>query len=84
MLLAAHAGTRRALCTLAGTWEQTQTKIRRALGEMMVGPWVATRLGILLIVLQYPESPFGPKISNALSVRLKLKTSKVSKQWFIL
>ena len=51
MLLAAHAGTRRALCTLAGTWEQMRTKILRALGEMMVGPWVATRLGTLLILI---------------------------------
>ena len=49
MLLAAHAGTRRALCTLAGTWEQMRTEILRALGEMMLGPWVATRLGTLLI-----------------------------------
>ena len=30
---------------LAGTWEQMRTKILRALGEIMVGPWVATRLG---------------------------------------
>ena len=48
--LLTHA-TRRALCTLAGTWEQIRTKILRAFGGMMAGPLVATCLGPLLIVL---------------------------------
>ena len=42
--LLTHA-TRRALCTLAGTWEQIRTKILRAFGGMMAGPSVATCLG---------------------------------------
>ena len=42
--LLTHA-TRRALCTLAGTWEQIRTKILRAFGGMMAGPLVATCLG---------------------------------------
>ena len=48
--LLTHA-TRRALYTLAGTWEQIRTKILRAFGGMMAGPLVATCWGPLLIVL---------------------------------
>ena len=76
MLLAAHAGTRRALCTLAGTWEQMRTKILRALGEMMVGPLGGHALGDpsnSIIVSRVPVRPKNLK-RLALSVRLKLNS----------
>ena len=40
--LLTHA-TKRALYTLAGTWEQIRTKILRAFGGMMAGPLVAKK-----------------------------------------
>ena len=48
--LLTHA-TRRALCTLAGTWEQSRSKILRAFGRMMPGPWSPPAWRPLLIVL---------------------------------
>ena len=59
-LLLTHA-TRRALCTLAGTWEQIRTKILRAFGGMMGGPLVATCLGTPSNSIKYPESPLDKK-----------------------
>ena len=75
--LLTHA-TRRALCTLAGTWEQIRTKILRAFGGDDGRTLVATCLGTPSNSIIISRVPLDQKISNALSVRLKLKTSKIS------
>ena len=58
--LLTHA-TRRALCTLAGTWEQIRTKILRAFGGMMAGPLVATCLGTPSNSIMVSRVPVGQK-----------------------
>ena len=58
--LLTHA-TRRALCTLAGTWEQIRTKILRAFGGMMAGPLVATCLGTPSNSIIVSQVPVGQK-----------------------
>ena len=58
--LLTHA-TRRALCTLAGTWEQIRTKILRAFGGMMAGPLVATCLGTPSNGIIVSRVPVGQK-----------------------
>ena len=58
--LLTHA-TRRALCTLAGTWEQIRTKILRAFGGMMTGPLVATCLGTPSNSIIVSRVPVGQK-----------------------
>ena len=52
---------RRALCTLAGTWEQIRTKILRAFGGMMAGPLVATCLGTPSNSIIVSRVPVGQK-----------------------
>ena len=75
--LLTHA-TRRALCTLAGTWEQIRTKILRAFVGDDGRTLVATCLGTPSNSIIISRVPLDQKNSNALSVRLKLKTSKIS------
>ena len=55
---------RRALCTLAGTWEQIRTKILRAFGGMMAGPLVATCLGTPSNSIIVSRVPVGQKKSQ--------------------
>ena len=69
--LRTHA-TRRALCTLAGTWEQIRTKILRAFGGMMA--LVATCLGTPPIVAS--RVPVGQENLKRLVTAIELKPQK--------
>ena len=64
-----HATRRRALCTLAGTWEQSRTKILRK-------PQKFQNSSSYCKLHSRRKTSNTPKISNALSARLKLKTRK--------
>ena len=64
-----HATRRRALCTLAGTWEQSQTKILRK-------PQKFQNSSSYCKLHSRRKISNTSKISNALSARLKLKAQK--------